>query len=110
MEADSSQQGIVSGSYFPMGLTTCFQNIDEASWMPTNCATRIFSFLTRDEADAARLVCRTWNSIIDGVGRNQMAKRQIETLEISSNYEYTIKAFVDKKVKVLSFKKFFGRR
>ncbi|KAI6175274.1 hypothetical protein M3Y97_00670400 [Aphelenchoides bicaudatus] len=76
-------------------------------WIPANCAVRIFSFLSRDQLENARLVCRIWNAIISGPDRQRYQKRRLQAVEISSNHEYSVRAYYNRKIKLLTFKKYF---
>ncbi|KAI6206645.1 hypothetical protein M3Y94_00936200 [Aphelenchoides besseyi] len=75
--------------------------------VPTNCVIRIFSCLRPDDLHSARLVCRCWNYVINEIGRNEMQRRQLDAVEISSDCEFRIKCDMGVRVQSVTFKKYF---
>jgi uncharacterized protein YdiU (UPF0061 family) len=74
--------------------------------IPTNVCVKIFSKLHRDDIDNCMLVCRLWKWLIE-YGKKDLPKRKIDALLLSTNKEFTIKAYFEDRVKIFAFKKYF---
>jgi hypothetical protein len=80
------------------------------TFVPTNVAVRIFSFVERDDLDNCKLVCKQWKWLVEYGEKSGLPKRPIDALWLTTNSEFTFTVYYGNRVQKFAFKKYFKDR
>ena len=94
---------------FPLIKKWLIQEIDNGIEVPINAVIRIFYFVTRDDLENCKLVCKDWKRVIDYADR-ELPPRPVDALILSTNREYSMTFYHGKTKRSYFYKKYFGDR
>lgn len=83
--------------------------MDNGIEMPINAVIRIFHFVTREDLENCKLVCKNWKRVIDYAER-ELPTRSIDALILSTTREYSMTFYNAKTKRSYSYRKYFVDR